>query len=151
MAGELQQVLQELAGLRESQRGLGREVGELKQTNRLLTEQIGEAQRSNERIAAKLDAFLDRTRDEMQTLFLARNEHETRLSGIERDYVSQAACNRNNASLAAAANKLEQRVEQQAGTVSGLQRTEAKAGAIASVVSLVVSVVAGWVGRIWWH
>lgn len=139
MATELQELTREVAGLKEAQRGFGREIAELKEINRGLLKQISESRESNVRLEAMLNAFLSRTRDEFEALFDARNSHEQRISGIERDYVPKTD-----------AAKLQQSIAEQGKDIIGLQRTESKALGIAGVISLVISAAAGLVGKYLW-
>lgn len=137
MAGEVAEIKGEL---RQFQAAVNNQLSQFRQDTRVLFEQVKGANDSVIRTTAKLDAMIDRTRDEMETLFRARNEHETRLSRIERDYKPQSAC-------AVEMSKLEQGQTAQGKTIVGLQKTEAKALGIAGVASVVVTVLSRW----FWH
>ncbi|HPU28548.1 MAG TPA: hypothetical protein PK458_20410 [Phycisphaerae bacterium] len=126
--------------LRQFQASVDGQLKQFHQDMRMLFQQTKEANDSVIRASASLDAFIDRTRDEMGVLFTTRNEHETRLSRIERDYKPQSAC-------AMEMSKLEQTQGSQGKTIVGLQKTEAKAAGIAAVISVAVGVIARFV----WH
>lgn len=140
MATELQELTREVAGLRESQRGLGREITELKEMNRSLVKQIAESREITAGLVARVEALMGRTRDEFEALFDARTSHEQRISGIERDYVPKTD-----------AAKLQASIAEQGKDIVGLQRTESKALGIAGVVSIAVSIAAGLIGKYFWH
>jgi hypothetical protein len=56
---------------------------------------------------AKLDAHLDRTRDEIKVLFASRTNHDKRLGEIERSYVPSATCVRLHEASQDKTNELE--------------------------------------------
>lgn len=141
MAGEVAEIKGEL---RQFQQHVDKQLSQFRQDTRVLFEQVKEANDAVIRTTAKLDALIGRTRDEMDALFRARNEHETRLSRIERDYKPQHACTMEMA-------KVDQQVQTQGQTIVGLQKVEAKAMGLAAVVSVMMGVAASLFGRWMWH
>jgi len=130
--------------LRQFKDAVDKQLSQFRQDTRTLFDQVKGANDQVIRTTAKLDALIDRTRDEIDALFHTRNEHEVRLSRIERDYKPQHAC-------AAEMGKMEQVQNAQGKTIVGLQKTEAKALGLAGVVSLVFGAAAGMLGRFLWH
>jgi hypothetical protein len=57
-----------------------------------IAKEVGQVKEICVRTEAKLDAFVDRTRDEVDALFKIRSDHEKRLSDIERSYVPKGDC-----------------------------------------------------------
>ena len=95
-------------------------------------------------LTARLDANLERNRDEIDALFTVRSDHEKRIGKIERDYVPNQSC-------AHLHQENRERIEKAEEDITGLRISVARITTWVVLVSAIANVAITALLRYVWH